>query len=259
MAGGSQSLLGLGAGGDGFAELVPAGELRELTAAERVEAELEILGIDLSQHVVSFYEDLLGQLGVVRSADLYRCQAGARILVAGVKIATQTPAIRSGMRIIFATLDDATGPVDLAFFESVQPRCAARVFGSWLLVVRGRVRRTGGPGSIGSVSVNGEECWDLAALEEVRVASGIGAVRAAMAAGDVPAQGGRAGRPGGPQAPQEIGEKIVYPNGFVLSPYAETGPPGPGLKGPPRTLWHASPGSSGGLGPGVTNSGQLSG
>jgi error-prone DNA polymerase len=256
---GGQGLLGVEAGGDGLAELVPAGELRELTPAERVEAELEILGIDLSQHVVSFYEDLLGQLGVVRSADLYRCRAGARILVAGVKIATQTPAIRSGMRIIFATLDDATGPVDLAFFESVQPRCAARVFGSWLLVVRGRVRRSGGPGSIGSVSVNGEECWDLAALEEIRAASGIGAVRAAMAAGDVPAQGGRAGRPGGPQAPQETGEKIVYPNGFVLSPYAETGSPGPGLKGPPRTLWHASPGSSGGLGPGVTNSGQLSG
>ena len=254
VAGGSQALLDLEGGGrDGFAELVPAGELRELTPAERVEAELEILGIDLSQHVVSFYEDLLGQLGVVRSAGLHRCRAGSRILVAGVKIATQTPAIRSGMRIIFATLDDATGPVDLAFFESVQPRCAARVFGSWLLVVRGRVRRTGG-----SVSVNGEECWDLAALEEIRAASGIGAVRAAMAAGDVPARGAGAARAGRPPALQETGEKIIYPNGFVLSPYAETGPPGPGLKGPPRKLWHASPGSSGGLPAGITNSDQLS-
>ncbi|HZC63903.1 MAG TPA: DNA polymerase III subunit alpha [Streptosporangiaceae bacterium] len=249
VAGGSQALLDLDADRDGFAELVPAGELRELTPAERVETELEILGIDLSRHVVSFYEDLLAQLGVVRSADLHRCRAGSRILVAGVKIATQTPAIRSGMRIIFATLDDATGPVDLAFFESVQPRCAARVFGSWLLVVRGRVRRTGG-----SVSVNGEECWDLAALEEIRAASGIGAVRAAMAAGDVPAQGGPAqgGRLSRPVP--EAGEKIIYPNGFVLSPYAETGSPGPGLKGPPRKLWHASPGSSGGLDAGIGNS-----
>ena len=251
VAGGSQALLDLDADRDGFAELVPAGELRELTPVERVETELEILGIDLSQHVVSFYEDLLAQLGVVRSADLHRSPAGSRILVAGVKIATQTPAIRSGMRIIFATLDDATGPVDLAFFESAQPRCAARVFGSWLLVARGRVRRTGG-----SVSVNGEECWDLAALEEIRVSSGIEAVRAAMAAGDVPAQGGPAQdrRPGRPPVPPEAGEKIIYPNGFVLSPYAETGSPGPGLKGPPRKLWHASPGSSGGLDAGISNS-----
>ncbi|HXF22237.1 MAG TPA: DNA polymerase III subunit alpha [Streptosporangiaceae bacterium] len=238
-----------GFGGDGFAELVPAGELRELTPLERVEAELSILGIDLSQHVISFYEDLLGQLGVVRSADLRGCPAGERILVAGVKIATQTPAIRSGMRIIFATLDDATGPVDLAFFESVQPRCAARVFGSWLLVACGRVRRTGE-----SVSVNAEECWDLAALEEIRADRGIGAVRAAMAAGDVPGPGGPAsGRPAaGPENP-----KIIYPNGFVLSPYAEAGAPGRALKDPPRTLWHASPGSSGGFTAGPANSGQL--
>ena len=237
----------LGFAGDGFAELVPAGELRELTPAERVAAELEILGIDLSQHVLSFYTELLHQLGVTRSAGLHRCQAGDRILVAGVKIATQTPAIRSGLRIIFTTLDDATGPVDLAFFESVQPRCAARVFGSWLLVVRGRVRRTGE-----SVSINAEECWDLAALEEIRTGHGLAAVRAAMAAGDVPASGAPASRrPVTGGATDEVNPKIIYPNGFVQSPYAETGSPGGALKDPPRTLWHASPGSSGGNRPGL--------
>ncbi|HWG62154.1 MAG TPA: DNA polymerase III subunit alpha [Streptosporangiaceae bacterium] len=224
--------------GDGFAELVPAGELRELTPAERVEAELEILGIDMSQHVLGFYEDLLRELGVVRSVDLHRCRAGSRVLVAGVKIATQTPAIRSGMRIIFTTLDDTTGPVDLAFFESVQDRCAARVFGSWLLAAAGRLRRVGG-----SLSINAEECWDLAALQEIRTADGIGAVRAAMAAGDVPGpgpqQGRRTGAAGNP--------KIIYPNGFAQSPYAETGSPGGPLKDPPRKLWHASGGSSGGF------------
>ncbi len=239
----------LGYAGDGLAELVPAGELRELTPAERVEAELEILGIDLSQHVLTFYDDLLDELGVVRSAGLRHGRAGARVLVAGVKVATQTPAIRSGMRIIFATLDDGTGPVDLAFFESVQPRCAARVFGSWLLVVRGRLRRTGE-----SVSVNAEECWDLAALAEIRAAEGAAAVRAAMAAGDVPSPGrpGAPGRGPGPGAtrpgapgPGAAEPRVVYPNGFVLSPYAETGSPGTGLKGPPRRLWHASTGSSG--------------
>jgi error-prone DNA polymerase len=228
--------LPLDLGEDGFGELVPAGQLRELTAGERIEAELEILGIDLSQHVVSFYEDLIAELGVVRSADLHRCPAGGWVLVAGVKVATQTPAIRSGQRIIFATLDDATGPVDLAFFEPVQERCAARVFGSWLLAVRGRVRRAGR-----SVSVNGTECWDLAALAAIHAAGGIGAVRAAMAAGDVP--GGAVAPPRAPGGPA----KIIYPNGFTLSPYAETGAPGGRVKDPPRLLWHASPGSPGGL------------
>jgi error-prone DNA polymerase len=250
--------------GEGLAGLVRAGELPEMSLTERVAAELDILGIDISQHVAGFYTEILRALGVVHAADLHRCRSGASVLVAGVKTSTQTPAVRSGQRIIFATLDDGTGQMNLAFFESVQPRCAARVFGSWLLVVRGRVRRPPDPRREGSAdggpaaSVNAAECWDLAALEEIREARGIGAVRAAMAAGDVPGPGaaagpGRAARgpgetaaspDGGPDA-SPAGE-IVYPTGFRLSPYAETGSPGGPLKGPPRKLWHASPGSSGG-------------
>jgi error-prone DNA polymerase len=41
------------------------------------------------------------------------------------------------------------------------------------------------------------------------------------------------------------GEAIIYPTGFRLSPYAETGSPGGAIKDAPRKLWHASQGSSG--------------
>jgi error-prone DNA polymerase len=250
---------GRGDNGDGLARIVPVGELPELSAAERVEAELEILGIDVSRHVISFYEETLRALGVVRAEHLHRCRSGTSVLVAGVKTSTQTPAVRSGQRVIFATLDDATGQMNLAFFESVQERCAARLFGSWLLVVRGRVRRPGrrkAPAQEGrAVSVNATECWDLAVLEEIRLSRGIRAVRAAMAAGDVPGPGIAAAargaarpadraRPAGPGRPAS--GTVVYPTGFTLSPYAETGSSGGAMKDPPRKLWHASPGSSGG-------------
>jgi error-prone DNA polymerase len=213
---------------DGFAGLVPAGELRELDLAERVEAELEILGFDVSQHVLGFYSDLLDELGVVRSTGLRGHRPGDTVLVAGVKVATQTPAVRSGQRIIFATLDDAHGLVDLTFFESVQDRCAARVFGSWLLLVRGTIRRSGaGPTA---TTVNGIDCWDLAELDEIRRASGMDGVRDALAP-----------RPGPRPAPAR---PLVFANGFALSPYAETGGPGGPVKAAPRRLWHASPGSA---------------
>jgi error-prone DNA polymerase len=219
---------------DGMAALVPAGELRDLDLAERVAIELEVLGFDLSKHVLDFYAELLSELNVVRSPDLDGRENGETILVAGVKVATQTPAIRSGQRIIFASLDDAVGLVDLAFFESVQDRCAARLFGSWLLLVRGRVRRAGaGPMA---VTVNATECWDLPALEEIRVTGGMAAVRAALME-----------ESGQPRDQVPAPRPLVFANGFTLSPYAETGTPGGPLKNPPRTLWHASPGSSGGV------------
>ncbi len=65
--------------------------------------------------------------------------------------------------MVFLTLDDATGPVDATFFEDVQGPYAATVFASWLLVVRGEVRRTGPRG----VSVLATGAWDLPALHAV--------------------------------------------------------------------------------------------
>ncbi|GLW65456.1 hypothetical protein Arub01_37000 [Actinomadura rubrobrunea] len=219
-------------GGLGVVEHIPVGELPDMTPAEVVEAELDILGMDVSRHVLSFYDEMLRELGVVRSRELAERPHGDDVLVAGVKVATQTPAVRSGQRIIFATLDDATGPVDLTFFESVQDRCAAIVFGSWLLVVRGRVRRA--PGGARPASLTAYACWDLVGLDEAWRRGGPAAVREAMA---------RDGR--GTVSARPVGRRIVYANGFALSPYADIGHAGGDFRRPPARLWHASGGSSG--------------
>ena len=138
--------------------------LREYTDPERVRAELEVTGMDWSRHLLSFFEALLGDLGVIRSGDLRRCRGDSRVMVAGVKVASQTPAVRSGQRIIFLTLDDATGPVDITVFQRVQERCARTVFHGFLLAVWGRLRRTG----VGGVSIAAEEVWDLQLLDAAR-------------------------------------------------------------------------------------------
>ena len=138
--------------------------LPEYTDAERVRAELEVVGLDASRHLVSFFEPLLADLGVVRSKDLYRHRADEWVMVAGVKVASQTPAIRSGRRIVFLTLDDATGPVDVTVFEKVQPKVAKTVFHSFVLAVWGRLRRTG----VRGVSIIAEDVWDLTALQQAR-------------------------------------------------------------------------------------------
>jgi error-prone DNA polymerase len=210
-------------------EEIPAGDFPAMTDSEVVEAELEILGMDVSRHVLSFYDDFLAALGVVRSTGLLDHRANSEVLVAGVKVATQTPAVRSGQRVIFATVDDATGPVDATFFESVQDRCAATVFGSWLLVIQGRLRRTGER----AVSLNATACWDLGRLYDVWRHGGMEAVRAVMA------------EAGEPQARGQGKSRIVYANGFAMSPYADITPAGTPPKRPPSRSWHASPGSSG--------------
>jgi error-prone DNA polymerase len=239
--------------------------LPELTGPERVRAELDVLGLDVSAHVVEFYGPLLDALGVTRSRDLVDTRSRSEVWVAGVKVATQTPPVRSGRRVVFLTLDDSTGPSDCTFFEDVQGPYAGVVFHSWLLLVRGILRRTGDRG----VSIRATGAWELAALWDAWQVGGLPAVHAAIDAGEAEAQArSEALEQAARQRDARTGRRVlVHASGFRQSPYADIRPPGvdprsgrgaPGGQGmpplappaaaaalPSRKLWHASPGSSG--------------
>ena len=215
-----------------------------MAVPERIRAELDILGLDATGHVMDFYAPMLRALGVTPSKDLLGQRSNATVLVAGVKVATQTPPIRSGRRVVFLTLEDGTGPSDSTFFEDVQGPYAETVFHTWLLLVRGITRRTGARG----ISLRATGAWELPALWEAWQADGIDAVRAMMAATDIPLDAR-----GNPVAKERSGvaesggrrRVLVHASGFQQSPYADTRPPGESIQQQGRKLWHASPGSSG--------------
>lgn len=163
--------------------------LREYSDAERVRAELEVIGLDASRHLLSFYRPLLADLGVTPAARLGDLRGDAYVMVAGVKVASQTPAVRSGQRIIFLTLDDGTGLADVTVFERAQAACASAVFHGLLLAVWGRLRRTGVRGA----SVIAERAWELTALERARREGDLARALERSAAGgtELPAPPGR--------------------------------------------------------------------
>ncbi|MGK5115273.1 DNA polymerase III subunit alpha, partial [Geodermatophilus sp. CPCC 205506] len=223
--------------------------LPEFTDAELVRAELEVLGLDASRHVVDFYRPFLAAIGAVPAGELLGSRSGAEVLVAGVKVATQTPPIRSGRRVVFVTLDDGTGCTDSTFFEDAQGPYAATVFHSWLLVIRGVLRRTGPRG----VSLRATGAWELPALHEAWETGGVAAVAEHMArpgeyteaaiSGAAASHGSR---------PVVVKPVLVHPTGFRMSPYADIKPAGEDAAtaarraaAAPRKLWHSSPGSSG--------------
>ncbi|HJR44007.1 MAG TPA: DNA polymerase III subunit alpha [Actinomycetota bacterium] len=144
---------------------------------EETEAEIEVSGIDARRHIMSLYEPLLAELGCTPARKLDLLRNKSQVWVAGVKVASQTPAIRSGQRIIFVTLDDLTGPIDVTIFERVQAWCARTVFHSWLLLMRGEVRKRGGASRIYETDASNvgltvvvEEAFDLAELARDRKA-----------------------------------------------------------------------------------------
>jgi len=165
---------------------------------------------------------------------------------------------------VFLTLDGSTGPVDATFFEDVQGPYAATVFHSWMLLVRGILRRTGPRG----VSLRATGAWELSGLWEAWSRGGLEAVHAELSEADgrahaLAAAGEAFDETAATGSAQSRSSRrvLVHASGFKQSPYADIKPAGgdvrdsrklpgeghavPDKGAPPRKLWHASPGSSG--------------
>ncbi|MGW9246764.1 DNA polymerase III subunit alpha [Streptomyces sp. EN23] len=224
-----------GAEDDNAADAVTG--LPAMDASEQLAAELDVLGMDISHHLLDEHRSLLADIGATPAADLAGLRHGSTVLVAGVKVATQTPPIRSGKRVIFATLDDPTGLSDLAFFEDSHGRCAHTVFHSSLLLVRGTLARR----PPRAFSITGTAAWNLAELIDLYREGGPAAVADRLTRAD--------------SAPRRSapGRTLIQPNGYALHPWADLQPPGaPASAGLPaldaldgRSFHHASPGSAG--------------
>jgi len=129
----------------------------EIGREEQIEAELELLGMDVTDHQLVKYQPMLDQMGVVRSSELAQLRSKTEVLVAGVRVATQSPPMRSGKRVVFITLDDGTGCSDATFFDQAQQRSSGVLFNTRLMLISGKTRRTGVKG----VSIMAENAWDL--------------------------------------------------------------------------------------------------
>lgn len=234
---------GAGSGGSGAQLPLGGGHrtgsigLPDLNEAERLSAELGVLSMDVSRHLMSDHHAFLAELGAVSAKRLREARHGETVLVAGAKAATQTPPVRSGRRVVFTTLDDGTGLVDLAFFDDSHADCAYTVFHSWLLLVRGVVQRRGPR----SLSVVGAAAWNLAELAELRRTGGLDAVAARLAREPEPED---APAPDESPADGDDGRRIRMPTGYEMNPWADLQPPGEGTP-TGRKLWHQSPGSAG--------------
>ncbi|KJY18123.1 hypothetical protein ADK93_27165 [Streptomyces sp. XY58] len=206
----------------------PAG-LKEMTTRERLEAELGVLKIDVSRHLMEDHHRLLREIGATDAAHLKAMHPGPKVLVAGVRASTQTPPIPSGKRIIFATLEDGSGLVDLAFFEDTHEQCAHTVFHSGLLPVRGTVEARGP-----RRTMVGEMLWDLDFLATTRATHGPQAVLDLL--GQTPAP-----------TPAHSTPSRTIPDGTAgarLHPYADLEPAGSRAADLTR-LGHRSQGSAG--------------
>jgi len=111
--------------------------LREVVKDDR------LLGLFLHHHPVAAFRDDLSLAGYTTAEGLRQRKDGDRVKVAGRVIIVHTPPTKSGVRVMFITLEDETGLIDLVVFPKTQERYARTILSRVIVLVEGQVSRQG--------------------------------------------------------------------------------------------------------------------
>ncbi len=134
-----------------------AGLERQWSLEDKVRSELELMGLTVSAHPLTLYEDHLRAMGVRMSYELPALGDEVPVTVAGVYERAQNPWMRSGKRTMFLTLEDAYGLFECVCFESKLAQIAPVVARASYFLVRGRLQNNHKRG----LAIVAEEVLDL--------------------------------------------------------------------------------------------------
>jgi error-prone DNA polymerase len=108
---------------------------------EDIVADYASLGLTLGRHPLALLREQLRRHKLINAAELQSLPHGRSARVAGLVTCRQRPDTASG--VIFVTLEDETGNVNVVVWKAVGERQRAELLGARLLAVRGVIERDG--------------------------------------------------------------------------------------------------------------------
>lgn len=109
------------------------------TDAERLSWEKQLLGFFVSAHPLDPFRDVIGRSGVTACSGLGELRAGQRVAVAGVVTKVQRILTKTGEHMLFATLEDTHGSVEVLVFPSILKADPVPWQEDKVLLVRGKM------------------------------------------------------------------------------------------------------------------------
>ena len=119
----------------------PAVALPAMADGEQVVEDYRTLRLSLRAHPLAFLRERLAGRGALAAEAMARAQDGDRAATAGLVLVRQRPGSAKG--VIFMTLEDETGVVNVVVWPNILERYRRAVLGGRLAMVRGRVQRAG--------------------------------------------------------------------------------------------------------------------
>lgn len=104
-------------------------------------------------HPLAGLRPRLAAHGVVTARDLRRIPSESRVRVSGILVIVHTPPTRSGKRVMFITMEDETGLLDVVAFPKALAGFARSILTSEVLTVEGTLQRQGKDGRSISITM----------------------------------------------------------------------------------------------------------
>jgi len=115
--------------------------LRSPTEGEDIVADYRALGLTLGRHPLALLRPRLEQDGWLTAAEVAGLADGVSLRTGGIVVTRQRPGSAGG--VIFVTLEDETGYVNLVVWSRIADAHRKAMLGARLLGVRGRLQREG--------------------------------------------------------------------------------------------------------------------
>jgi len=121
-------------------------QLPELSAAEAMLGEQEVMGLSTGDHIMAFFRDWLNEQDILDSDQLTLTPDGQQVHAAGLVVVHQAPPTAKGHH--FITLEDEFGLINVIIRPKVHDRYRRIWHESRLLIVQGKVQQAGGTTSL---------------------------------------------------------------------------------------------------------------
>jgi error-prone DNA polymerase len=109
------------------------------TEGENIVADYRRLGLTLGRHPLALLRDRLSAMKLASAADVQNARHQQYIRAAGIVTCRQRPGTASG--VVFVTLEDETGTINVVVWSSLVERQRRELLGSRLMAVHGIVER----------------------------------------------------------------------------------------------------------------------
>ncbi|HSD53811.1 MAG TPA: OB-fold nucleic acid binding domain-containing protein, partial [Burkholderiales bacterium] len=111
------------------------------TEGEDLVADYESLGLTLGRHPLALLRDRLRHMGLATAAEVRAARHGQVLRACGIVTGRQRPDTASG--VVFVTLEDETGCVNVIVWRDLGDRQRRELLGARLLAVHGAIEREG--------------------------------------------------------------------------------------------------------------------